>query len=1171
MKKLFTNRYFLGALGVLALCLLVWFVGDLLALASYRPLGSSTARLIAIIILITLWAVYEGLRVWRAKRTNQALLDGIAEEDDSGTRSAEEVETLKKRFEEGMATLKKARFKSKGGQSQYLYEMPWYVFIGAPGSGKTTALVNSGLRFPLAEGRNVQALKGVGGTRNCDWWFTDEAVLLDTAGRYTTQESDEKVDKAAWVGFLDLLKKCRPKRPLNGALVTLSISDLVAQTEVERDKYAATVRLRLQELYEHLGVRFPVYLIVTKTDLLAGFNEFYASLGREERGQVWGTTFKYKEQSGEGIDFAAAFREEFGQLESRLNARLVDRLQNERDRERRALIYSFPAQVSALGPAVAHFIDGMSRASRFDQQPLVRGVYFTSGTQEGTPIDRVLGALSRNFNLERKVLAPSVSSGKSFFLTRLLQEVVFPEAGLGNVDQKRERLMRTVSIVAYAGIAVLTLGLLGGWGYSYYRNQQLVEEVTQKVTSAQAKVGKIAQPKTGDIADLLGPLNELRDLPFGYAEQKREPESGMRLGLFQGHKLGAQAVQAYRRVLLDALLNRAVLKLEDTLRTAKQPEVSYGALKAYLMLFDDKHLDPSALEAILIPAWERELTGDSIRTLRVDLAGHLKAALEERPILIRDLPRDNALVDEVRKKMATAPLPERVYSFLKTAGVGSDVPPFKLTDVAGPAATQVFVRASGLPLSTNLPGLFTYDGYHKGFRTASEKIAKQFAAEEEWVLGKEFATGLKNLTGNQLVDEVRKRYLVDYAREWDSLLKDIQLRPAKGLDDMLLYARTLSAPDSPLKKLAVAAAKETTLIKSDLATAAMEKAGEALTDSLKAMAQRAFAGTPSITNPLTNKPPEAVVDEQFEPLRRLVTAAQPNAPLPIDPIIALIDEFYKELVTFKNSAGGAIGGMQNLPSINRLRAEADRVPAPLSNVLKSLISAGAKEAAAATKDNVEKALGGAAAHCQKAVVKKFPVAGVATIADIGLEDFNKVFSPGGDLDEFFQKNLAATVDTSGTTWRSRSAGELAAPVSAATIAQFQNAAAVRDAFFKGGSRNAFAQVELAVLEDESGKAQFEYDGQNVKLSAGSAMRIQWPAQRPGAKAVLAVDSTSVNGEGTWALFRLVEKGKPEVNGNRIRLNYALDGKRVTLELRGESVLNPFYLKQLKAFQCPGKP
>ena len=72
------------------------------------------------------------------------------------------------------------------------------MFIGSPGAGKTTALLNAGLKFPLEDsGKGATGIRGVGGTRNCDWWFTDEAVLIDTAGRYTTQDSDQQRDRAA--------------------------------------------------------------------------------------------------------------------------------------------------------------------------------------------------------------------------------------------------------------------------------------------------------------------------------------------------------------------------------------------------------------------------------------------------------------------------------------------------------------------------------------------------------------------------------------------------------------------------------------------------------------------------------------------------------------------------------------------------------------------------------------------------------------------------------------------------------------------------------------------------------------------------------------------------------------------------------------------------------------
>src|SRR5690349_24214414 len=170
-------------------------------------------------------------------------------------------------MQEALATLKSTA-KSSGS---FLYDLPWYLIIGPPGAGKTTALVSSGLRFPLAHGSSVKAVQGVGGTRHCDWWFTDEAVLIDTAGRYTTQDSDAKVDSGAWLGFLRLLKKHRRRQPLNGVLVAVSLSDLAAWGEDERLTHARAIRRRVRELQDEFGMQVPVYVLFTKADLIAGF------------------------------------------------------------------------------------------------------------------------------------------------------------------------------------------------------------------------------------------------------------------------------------------------------------------------------------------------------------------------------------------------------------------------------------------------------------------------------------------------------------------------------------------------------------------------------------------------------------------------------------------------------------------------------------------------------------------------------------------------------------------------------------------------------------------------------------------------------------------------------------------------------------------------------------
>ena len=143
---------------------------------------------------------------------------------------------LRERFDEAVTALKQRRT----GDS--LYELPWYVIIGPPGSGKTTALLNSGLKFPLEQRVGKGALRGVGGTRNCDWWFTDEAVFLDTAGRYTTQDSDAASDSVGWSEFLALLRKYRARRPINGVILTINAHDLLMLDAGRRARRTSTRR-----------------------------------------------------------------------------------------------------------------------------------------------------------------------------------------------------------------------------------------------------------------------------------------------------------------------------------------------------------------------------------------------------------------------------------------------------------------------------------------------------------------------------------------------------------------------------------------------------------------------------------------------------------------------------------------------------------------------------------------------------------------------------------------------------------------------------------------------------------------------------------------------------------------------------------------------------------------
>ncbi|TIT44996.1 MAG: type VI secretion system membrane subunit TssM, partial [Mesorhizobium sp.] len=176
---------------------------------------------VIIALLVIFWLIWLIVAQRRAIRANRMFVAEIAAPTVEKPLSPgeENVAAVGAKFAEVMAELKRRKL---GGRT-FLREMPWYVIVGPPATGKTTALRQSGLNFPIDL---TDDLQGVGGTRNCDWFFSENAVLIDTAGRYVQQESQPDVDAAEWLGFLDLLKKHRGRRALNGVIVALSIDAL---------------------------------------------------------------------------------------------------------------------------------------------------------------------------------------------------------------------------------------------------------------------------------------------------------------------------------------------------------------------------------------------------------------------------------------------------------------------------------------------------------------------------------------------------------------------------------------------------------------------------------------------------------------------------------------------------------------------------------------------------------------------------------------------------------------------------------------------------------------------------------------------------------------------------------------------------------------------------------
>lgn len=1153
--------WLLAMLGLLAFSLLVWFAGPLLAIGGDVPLASPLARILVAAAFALQYVLQKLWSARQARRKNERVVLALASEQ--AARPTAEAAQLRERFANALQTLRRTRFGTRGGfwssmswkfGRQYLYQIPWYMIIGAPGTGKTTALLNSGLNFPLADSLGRGSVKGVAGTRNCDWWFTDRAVLIDTAGRYTTHESDRVADRRAWEGFLQLLREARPRRPLNGVLVAVSVTDLVSFNSKQLAEHALTLRTRLDELQIALGIRIPVYLLLTKCDLLVGFVDWFLELDRRDRDQVWGVTFDFS--ASDAGSAADDFAESFDRLTARLADGLLDRLNSERDPQRRARIFALPRQLRGLRERLDDLVRGVfcPRAEQpHASTTCLRGVYFTSGTQEGTPIDRMLSAFGRELGLERQILPPNQNTGKSFFLARLLSEVVFAEAEFAGHTPSRQRWQRRLILASMVAMQLAAVALAATWVIGYSRSADEIARIGSEVAQARAVLDKIPPPGGMDPRALLPEMNAVRGLALANLRPRpAAPAPLLDLGAGAHRKLVAAMRQAYDRMLLGPMLEQIARGIDALLRGGADLNLQYEALKAYTMLNDASHFDAVALKAFVTLYWDSVSAPPLTASERAQLVQHLDALLTAGAVGSGTV-SDAALVESVRNRLRGQSTAQRVATRLEAVLGSEPYADFTIASV-GPASGELFVGADGRSPPRAVPGRYTLEAYRKGVVAVVPAVAEQLSSEAGWVLGAAAFNAGASLTPTpeQVGSEVLALYRTSYARAWSDFVEDLRLKRAVGNDEAVRQAQALGARDGPLATLLESIVRQTTL---DTQTGTKDGNG---------------SGRP--------------VSERFEALREFVSVGGEGR----SPLDAALNSFNELRALRAPSATNGLTGDTATTSRERLvriRADARRDPEPVRSILLALAVLPSPRAAPALASERTTATAGATsvlsrqiasrigALCNQSVPGRYPF-DRGTAREISLGDFARLFAPTEAFDQVYRQLLAPHVDTSSDPWVLRDPD---AGLDAMQLERFRAAARIREVFFSGGRaqpalRLTFHPLDMDVAID---RFELEIDGQKVAYAHGPpiATVVNWPGPHGGARVEVtppAEGSSSLAYSGPWAMFRLFDRVAMQSTASpaRFRVIFNVGGARASFEVESDSGINPFRLPELERFDCP---
>ena len=1146
-------------------CLCIAQGGAEFAWAGYHPLRPYGIRALLVGLIVLAYLGWLGWRVWhgdsRARELRQILgaMRGLLLPAPPEPGQARLHEAVSRHLLEVRGRWQQLH--ARGGWRGRLEArrsrrtLPWYLVLGAEGSGKSSLLAASNLRLLRCE--RAQELEAQALGLAC--WIGQGAIFVESSG--AMPRSADIADPAPadadarWSALLQGLRGRGGVPALHGVVLTVEIPLLLQGVPERLAQSALCARRQLLQLRAALGVPMPVHLVLTKADGLPGFEEFFAALDAHARRRdpqgLWGFV-----ASATG-DPGAALRAELELLHTRLEQLLPACLAQELSLQARCRMYELAHAYAELATRLRGWVDtvfapwpelsparprGLApRAAGGAAAPGLHGVFLESCTSccSEPPLPSEPGRFASG--ILRAVLAADTASGLA------------QAPGLA-LRRRRRRLAVAASLLA-AAAALRMLQL------SHAQTRQQLQALRRDVGGLQTQAATaLRQPQgarswegalrgTQDLLDALRTMHGAWPLGDPALSPVREATQAL-------------ALRLQTSLLLPGLSGLMREHLRQSLQGDDVAEV-LTTLRGYLLLHDPEHF-----EAPVVLAWAR-------RHGSTELIQH---ALEHPAGLLQDpTALDSSLVQRAREWLLRRGRAQRLWTIARERMPAKLEPAeYSLALWQGRRAERPFRLASGRPLSRGVPGWFRPQAWE---RVVAERLAPWAAdagAVDRQVLGD--AAGIAS--DQVLTEELRQAYWREYARHWSAFLGDVRPQPMPGVEPELQYLQSMASENSPLLDLVRQVWQELQPLRAAQAAASdpvaarlLELQPLAAADGDPAALQRLrgwlddyyTASSVAASALRAGRPPGAELEQASAKLQ----AVAGTLPAPIGPIVrGLADDAMSSL----RGAGGAIA-----------QGQAARMHARIVDAFQEQV----------------------AQPCARTLGNRFPLRRDG--ADADLEDFRAFFAPGGAADSYFRSVLQPWVDTSRRPWRYRSAPAPEAPEvspgpassgesSPATgpVARelldllrkrgpdpeaFARVAQVRKALWRNGAGPQW-DFDLTVPELDTRWAMLhlDIDGLSMRYAHGPvlAWHASWPSRRPGSghvrlsfEGLEAGDAVEFGAQGAWAWMHLLAQGRRlgADPGGGLDLAYGARGRRAVLHLAGPEP-NPWKAGLLEGLQCP---
>lgn len=797
------------AAGLIVLLILIWTLGPAIGLSTQWCL------LLSLFLLVG----YGAMKLWRyqnnKKHSKQAKQE-LKQQQDSGV----DLLPLRKNIASAINTLRSSQLGQKMRGSATVYALPWFLMLGSSGSGKSSLLRNSGLHFPMNSDEEIQ-LKGFSGTKDVDWWFADEAVIVDTAGRYTTN----KQDHVEWLGFLQLLKRHRWRLPVNGVVIALSLEELLMADEQKMEQQATTLRDRICELNQHLGYVLPISLVITKSDLLSGFSELFSAVAKEQGEQAWGVSLQ-KLANDQNIN--ESLKEQFSFLQQRLVNFALQHLELAGKNANKAKAYKFVSQFQSVIKRMEDFIFMITHENPYQAEFNLRGVYFTSAAQQGLQLEKILQDGKTQFDHLETVeqVERDKKTADSFFITNMFRGRIFNDKNSAVMNRRTQLLFNGAKYGVMSMIGVALALMIIFWGFAYAFNHNQLTESVNKVGHLHA----VLTDQQADQWDLLSAQLDVYQQYHQFADYDNEIPSHKRMGLYRGNDQQANLQQILGVSMQNNFLYPVATNYEQQLVHYEKiwPHLSkvhqqkmylnyYQVLRNYLQLgvYDpnENSADVEAITNVWVNLLAKQKNNDYGSMLNTAQLAHLVefylqnqySGVSPDSLAVEWMPKRNLIATaraQLRRPIDVGLLNDKLQQILQ-----SKMAPVAINTLLPSDAAQLFVD------SFQLPSMYTKQAWQDVVAGQIEQLSNQ-ASAGDWVLNQPITINqdgqLKPQIDNtkpdpvvaaKLKGQMLNGYFKAYLQAWFSWMQHLRLKNFTSLSTASDAMIKLSKSDGPMVEL----------------------------------------------------------------------------------------------------------------------------------------------------------------------------------------------------------------------------------------------------------------------------------------------------------------------------------------------------------------------------------